>query len=152
MIQDTFDCCGLNGVQDMAWPFPNAQRGADACRVRFERNTACLEPWKAEERKVAIMLLVVPLAVFVWMVAIALSPTTQSSWLPSQLSLPGSQDGQIHRPRPAIGYRDLEDGAEEDSLHREINNLNKDSQLASHVERNRSRGSGLHEVWQEREA
>lgn len=87
-------------------------------------------------------------------VVIALSPTTESSWLPSQLSLPSpdAQDGRSHRPRPAIGYRDLEEAGEDDSLHREINNLNKDSRLATHIERNRSRGSGLqHEqdVWRD---
>lgn len=52
----------------MAWPFPDAQHGSDACVVRYERDQACLGPWRGEERKVAIMLLVVPVAVFVWMV------------------------------------------------------------------------------------
>lgn len=69
-IQDTFECCGLTSVRDMAWPFPSADRGSDACVVRFERDTPCLGPWKAEERKVAIMLLVVPVAVFAWMVSL----------------------------------------------------------------------------------
>lgn len=155
-IQDTFDCCGLTSVKDMAWPFPTADRSANACVERFERDTPCLEPWKAEERKVAILLLVVPVAVFVWMVVIALSPTTQSAWLPSQLSLPSGSSPEVHgqRPRPAIGYRDLEDVGDEDSLHREINNLNKDSHLATHVEGSRARGSGLRneqDVWRDRE-
>ena len=68
LIQDTFECCGLTSTRDMAWPFPQAGVDAGACVRRFERERACLEPWKAEERKVAIMLLVVPVAVFVWMV------------------------------------------------------------------------------------
>ena len=67
-IQDTFDCCGFSDQQDMAWPFPNATRGSDACLLRYEREQACLQPWREEERKVAIMLMVVPIAVFVWQV------------------------------------------------------------------------------------
>lgn len=69
-IQDAFDCCGLNSPKDMAYPFPSAShgRGADACMIRYERNEACMIPWRREEQKVAIMLLIVPLAVFVWKV------------------------------------------------------------------------------------
>ena len=53
----------------MAWPFPDAGHGADACVVRYEeRRGACLEPWKKEERRVAVMLLVVPVMVFLWKV------------------------------------------------------------------------------------
>ena len=69
-IQDAFECCGLNSVRDRAFPFPGNGHGADACMVRFERAQRCLEPWRAEERKVAIMLLVVPIAVFVWKVCL----------------------------------------------------------------------------------
>lgn len=70
MIQDSFQCCGLESTRDMAWPFPQAGRGADACERMFEGRDRCLEPWKAEERKVAVFLLVVPVAVFVWMVGL----------------------------------------------------------------------------------
>ena len=52
----------------MAFPFPDARHGADTCEVRYERDIRCLEPWREEERKVAIMLLVIPIAVFVWKV------------------------------------------------------------------------------------
>lgn len=68
VIQDAFRCCGLKSVKDMAWPFPDAMHQADACVRRYERDTACLGPWRAEERKVAVLLLVVPVAVFIWMV------------------------------------------------------------------------------------
>lgn len=70
-IQDAFNCCGLNSPRDMAYPFPDAQHQSDACMVRFERDTACIDLWRGEERKVAIMLLVVPIAVFVWKVSTA---------------------------------------------------------------------------------
>ena len=69
MIQDTFDCCGFNSPQHMAFPFKDKTRGDDACVVRYERSTACFEDWRGEERKVAIMLLVVPVAVFLWKVS-----------------------------------------------------------------------------------
>jgi hypothetical protein len=69
-IQDAFSCCGFNSPRDMAFPFPeNSRHGANACMERYERDTACFEPWREEERKVAIMLLVVPVAVFVWKVS-----------------------------------------------------------------------------------
>ena len=67
-IQDAFSCCGFRSLEDMAFPFPDARHGADTCEVRYERDIRCLEPWREEERKVAIMLLVIPIAVFVWKV------------------------------------------------------------------------------------
>ena len=67
-IQDAFNCCGLNSPRDMAFPFPDAKHGSDACMVRFERHKSCMEPWRSEERKAAVMLLVVPIAVFAWKV------------------------------------------------------------------------------------
>ena len=56
----------------MAFPFPDANHGSDACVVRYERDTACIDPWRDEERKVAIMLLIVPLAVFLWKVRLGI--------------------------------------------------------------------------------
>ncbi|KAK5175065.1 uncharacterized protein LTR77_000202 [Saxophila tyrrhenica] len=68
-IQDAFQCCGYASVKDMAWPFVDAGHDANACVVRYEeRGRSCADPWRGEERKVAIMLLVVPLMVFVWKV------------------------------------------------------------------------------------
>lgn len=67
-IQDAFQCCGFESPRDMAFPLPDKTHGADACMVRYERTTACIDPWREEERKVAIMLLVIPLAVFIWKV------------------------------------------------------------------------------------
>ena len=58
-IQDAFQCCGLMSMKDKAWPFPDATHDANACMVKYEeRSRACLDPWRDEERKVAIMLLV----------------------------------------------------------------------------------------------
>lgn len=67
-IQDAFDCCGFNSPQDMAFPFPDKTHGADTCMVRYERSTSCIEPWRAAERQVAIIMLVIPVAVFAWKV------------------------------------------------------------------------------------
>ena len=78
LIQSAFACCGFGSLRDMAWPFPDAQHGSDACVVRYERDVPCIGPWRGEERKVAILLLVVPLAVFVWMVRCLRSPPTRS--------------------------------------------------------------------------
>jgi len=140
-IQDAFNCCGFNSARDMAYPFPDASHGSDACLVRYERQRACMEPWRHEEQKVAIMLLVVPLAVFVWKIVIVLSPSSSSAWLPSAIRLP-DEEGSSRR-RPAIEYRDseaLEDGS---SVRAAVNALNEDSSLASRVEGGRVRPSQL---------
>ena len=174
-IQNAFTCCGFMTTKDMAYPFPDSTHDADACLIRYERDQACFEPWRLEERKVAIMLLVVPIAVFLWMVkamltpsinkmltseqvAIVLAPSSQSSWLPSHIRLP-SDSGQSdnHAPRkplPAIEYRDLEGQGEEDSLTRAVTGLNNDSQLALRVEGSRTKSSGLLNeaaMWREQE-
>lgn len=66
-IQDAFNCCGLMSTKDMAWPFPEkAHPDVNRCVVRFDRSRACIEPWRAEEQRVAIMLMIVPIAVFLW--------------------------------------------------------------------------------------
>ncbi|KAK5120316.1 hypothetical protein LTR85_006522 [Meristemomyces frigidus] len=161
-IQDAFQCCGLASPRDMAWPFPDSQHKSDACMVRFERDTGCLEAWRGEERKVAIMLLIVPLAVFVWKVAILLAPSSGSAWLPSAIHLPGDSPDSSRRRPAAIEYRDVEDmgegagdetaaAAEDDSVRAEVARLNNDSNLASHIEGGRSKNSGHNGLWREHE-
>lgn len=142
-IQDAFDCCGFKSPKDMAWPFQDKQHGADTCMIRFERDSACLEPWRATERKIAIMLLVVPVAVFLWKVALFLAPGFDAPWLPSAIRLPHDSPDEPVRPRPAITYHDLEDAGDDDSLRDEVNRLNKDSNLATHIEGGRIRPSPL---------
>jgi hypothetical protein len=73
-IQDAFNCCGFMSTLDMPFPRQDATHGNDACMVRYERDQACFEPWREEERKVAVMLLVVPMAVFLWKVRSATHP------------------------------------------------------------------------------
>jgi hypothetical protein len=63
-IQDAFDCCGFRSPQDMAFPFPQGHQGAQTCVVRYDRHASCMEPWAIMERKVAVMLLLVPMGVF----------------------------------------------------------------------------------------
>ena len=55
---------------------------------------------------------------------------------------------------PAIGYRDVEDQAEESSLSRAVTDLNTDSQLALRVEGSRTKSAGLLNeaaMWREQE-
>ena len=153
----------------MAFPFQDAGHGVEACVVRYERTAACFEPWRGEERRVAVMLLVVPVAVFAWMVRLRLLTYLLTHWVmililgvgrdctgallavvlaafayqPSEREHAGGESDAPRRPLPAIGYRDVEDQGEEDSLAREVTNLNKDSQLATHVEGSRTKSSGL---------
>lgn len=140
-IQDALNCCGFASTKDIAWPFPDHAHKSDACVVRYERDRSCLEPWRAAERKVAIMLLVVPVCVFAWKLALFLAPGFETSWLPSTIRLPTDHgESARDRPRAAITYRDLEEQGDEDSLREEVNQLNKDSNLATHVENGRRQG------------
>lgn len=77
-------------------------------------------------------------------VILASSSDGSWSWLPSTIRLPN--DAEAARTQPAIAYRDLEDAddsEEADSLRAEILRLNKDSNLASHIEGVRVRPSPL---------
>jgi len=142
-IQDAFNCCGFNGLRDMAYPFPDKTHGDDRCIVMYERDTICVNPWRDMERHVAIIMLVVPLAVFLWKTVLFFSPGVEGSWLPSAIRLPNeAADSANGRPRPAITFRDVEEG-EADSLRAEISRLNTDSNLATHVEAGRVRPSPL---------
>jgi hypothetical protein len=67
-IQDAFNCCGLHSVKDKAWPFPDKNHGVDACVKAFGRTKSCFESWRGEEQRMAVLLLLVPIAVFVWQV------------------------------------------------------------------------------------
>jgi hypothetical protein len=157
-IQDAFSCCGFNSPRDMAFPFPdnNNAQGSEACMIRYDRNTACVDSWREQERKVAIMLLVVPIAVFLWKVVILLSPSSSSFWLPTSIRLPDDSQPnspRSHRKRPqAITYRDIENADEDDSIQDEVQRLNNDSTLASRVEGERARSNGPyrdHDHWRE---
>ncbi|KAI7084272.1 hypothetical protein KC356_g6905 [Hortaea werneckii] len=145
-IQDAFNCCGLMSTKDMAWPFPEkAHPEADRCLVRFDRSQACIGPWRAEEQRVAVMLMIVPIAILV-----ILAPSSTSTWLPSAIRLPQEDLSTAGRPRQAIGYRDAD--GDEDSVRAEVNRLNKDSNTASQVEGERRRPSGHshfreHDYW-----
>lgn len=68
-IQDALHCCGLLSPRDMAFPFPDSRHGSEGCVVRYERERSCLRPWSGMERKVAVVLLVVVIAVFAWKVS-----------------------------------------------------------------------------------
>lgn len=110
-IQDTFQCCGLRDASDMAWPFPDGGHGADACLVRYggDRAGGCLEPWRAEEKRVGALMLVVAIGVFLWMVSIVSSPAdcytiltlqSRSSSSPCQLRSPSRSDTCCSCPSP----------------------------------------------------
>lgn len=95
-IQDAFQCCGLMNSHDEAWPFPDKITRVDACEKRFERTQGCLAPWRAEEQRLAGILMAVVLLVFVWQVS---APTSHllSSGLPIA----------VHYPRRTHEERDM---------------------------------------------
>lgn len=67
-IQDAFKCCGLQNAHDMAWPFPDKTHKATACEETYGRTNGCLVPWKAEEQRLAGVLMAVVGLVFLWQV------------------------------------------------------------------------------------
>ncbi|KAH6618764.1 hypothetical protein C7974DRAFT_317695, partial [Boeremia exigua] len=89
-IQNQYNCCGFASPTDMAWPFPSASHHADECKTLFDRTSACLGPWKAEEQHIAGLLMGVVGLVAVWAFAIVAVPTQRESWLhkvvPGQIS------------------------------------------------------------------
>ncbi|KAF2850897.1 hypothetical protein T440DRAFT_395941 [Plenodomus tracheiphilus IPT5] len=80
-IQDAFKCCGLTNPRDMAWPFPDKSHDQHACENMFGRTTGCLGAWKAEEQRIAGMLIGVVGMVFIWQFSIIAIPTKRESWL-----------------------------------------------------------------------
>ena len=79
-------------------------------------------------------------------VAIVLSPSSQSEWLPTQIRLPtdsSPEQGPGTARRPRIGYGAIEETGDVDSVRQEVNDLNKDSRTGAHVEFNRTRSAGF---------
>ena len=69
-IQDAFNCCGLINSRDMAWPFPDRTHDSHACEATYHgRTSGCLAAWKAEEQKIAGLLMTVVGMVFIWQVS-----------------------------------------------------------------------------------
>ncbi|UKZ82063.1 hypothetical protein TrVFT333_009847 [Trichoderma virens FT-333] len=50
LIQDTLNCCGLNTVRHMAYPFPRTGEKYSMCAETFGRDQACRAPWTAALR------------------------------------------------------------------------------------------------------
>ena len=63
-IQDVYQCCGLHTVKQMAWPFPNKDRDADACVNMFGRRESCFGQWRRDEQVSAGLLLLVAVITF----------------------------------------------------------------------------------------
>ncbi|TFA99304.1 hypothetical protein CCMA1212_008930 [Trichoderma ghanense] len=53
LIQDTLNCCGLNSVKDMAYPFRKPDQQYSVCAKMFGRSQACRGPWRAALRSSA---------------------------------------------------------------------------------------------------
>ncbi|TKA69869.1 hypothetical protein B0A49_05548 [Cryomyces minteri] len=159
-IQDAFQCCGLLGVKDRAFPFPDKEHGNDACVKVYGWQKSCLESWRAEERMVATLLLLVPLLVFLWKVdqiqmseqitvltthkiIIISAPSERPLWLSRLLRLPQTnRDAEQGSQRRALEYRSVgepysdnpvTEEAEEEVLE-ENRAVRGNSQLASRVQ------------------
>ncbi|XP_014553562.1 hypothetical protein COCVIDRAFT_107295 [Bipolaris victoriae FI3] len=124
-IQDAFSCCGLANSRDMAWPFPDRTHDSRACEATYHgRASGCLVAWKAEEQKIAGLLMTVVGMVFLWQFAIIAIPTQKDSWLhkvvPDRLSrvLAGDQGGDADSRRAidyVPGYNRYSDRIEEEA-------------------------------------
>ncbi|EMD96279.1 hypothetical protein COCC4DRAFT_184663 [Bipolaris maydis ATCC 48331] len=124
-IQDAFSCCGLANSRDMAWPFPDRTHDSRACEATYHgRASGCLVAWKAEEQKIAGLLMTVVGMVFLWQFAIIAIPTQKDSWLhkvvPDRLSrvLAGEEGGDADSRRAidyVPGYNRYSDRIEEEA-------------------------------------
>ncbi|CAA9960286.1 hypothetical protein PTMSG1_03691 [Pyrenophora teres f. maculata] len=154
-IQDAFNCCGLANSRDMAWPFPDKTHDQHACEKTYSgRANGCLGAWRAEEQRIAGLLIGVVSMVFVWQILIIVVPTQKESWLhriaPERLSrmLADERHGDTE-PHHAIGYpsshnrysdrieEEVEEEEEERSPERAIEEGNRhlDSALPGHLTR-----------------
>ncbi|EON67738.1 hypothetical protein W97_06992 [Coniosporium apollinis CBS 100218] len=106
-IQDQFRCCGLHSVYDMAWPFQDKTHVKSPCAESFDRQQSCFPAWRAEEQKVAGLLLLVSILVFLWQTAVVASPLPEPSWLDRILRSGRSrQDAESGQgPRRALEYQ-----------------------------------------------
>ncbi|KAH7359932.1 hypothetical protein BKA66DRAFT_426415 [Pyrenochaeta sp. MPI-SDFR-AT-0127] len=109
-IQNAFECCGFTNPRDMAWPFPDKTHDQHSCENAFHRNNGCMGAWKAEEQKLAGLLIGVVGMVFIWQFAIIAIPTQRESWLhriaPDRISrmIADERNGGNDEPQRAIGY------------------------------------------------
>jgi len=69
-IQDALQCCGFRSSRDMAFPFPDAHHGANACEQRYDRHFGCLGALIDQERFVSGRILAVVAGVFSWTVSL----------------------------------------------------------------------------------
>lgn len=69
VIQDKFDCCGLNSMKDRAWPF----NAPTSCISSYpDRHRSCFGPWQQAHQINAGLLLLVALIVFALKVSVPL--------------------------------------------------------------------------------
>ncbi|OJD39048.1 tetraspanin tsp3 [Diplodia corticola] len=83
-IQDALECCGFRSVYDMAWPFPQPDRGGrmqrSTCAETFGRSEACLAGWRGQERVVAGLLVVVCLGSWACQMIVTTRDSSRPSW------------------------------------------------------------------------
>ncbi|GAB7337054.1 hypothetical protein MBLNU457_g2462t1 [Dothideomycetes sp. NU457] len=148
-IQDAFQCCGLRSSRDMAFPFPGGRHGADACEVRYERTMGCFEAWEGRERVVAGIMMAVTVGVFLWMLVIVATPAIHPTAVRKALAYKDEDENPrvieygAYRDDPETAGAADDDADDTTSMRREIDALNRQSNLDSFVERNRTHHTDL---------
>ncbi|KAG7140470.1 hypothetical protein HYQ45_002773 [Verticillium longisporum] len=79
-IQDALDCCGYRSTRDRPWPFPTRDVEPGRCAVRFDRQTACAEPWRNALGRNAALGLAVVFAVAAMQIASLAVARGAESW------------------------------------------------------------------------
>jgi hypothetical protein len=111
-IQDALECCGFRSTNDMAYPFPSSRAGnppSPRCAETFDRDRACLGPWRAEERTMAGILLIIVMLVVLWQVLVLVGPRSATAWFG------GRRRDEERQVRGAVAYDEDED---EDAVER----------------------------------
>ncbi|OJD31835.1 tetraspanin tsp3 [Diplodia corticola] len=115
-IQDTFNCCGLRSVYDMAWPFEKHEAGntiPSTCPRTYGRDRSCFGAWRGEEQVVSGLIIVVCGGVWLWDMIILYVPGRRPSWLArgaDGTKLDNHVDTNGHAQR-TTEYLDTEDGS-----------------------------------------
>jgi hypothetical protein len=105
-IQDALDCCGLRSTKDMAFPFPASGKDPEMCRLTYGRSQNCMGRWRAEEQKIAAILLVVDVLIVLWQVAILFGRAPKiPTWLVRLLRTRRREGDPEHQSQRVIDYQ-----------------------------------------------
>ncbi|KAB2579564.1 hypothetical protein BFW01_g4781 [Lasiodiplodia theobromae] len=135
-IQDTFNCCGLHSIDDMAWPFAKHEAGRtvpSTCWRTYKREKSCFGAWREQEQIISVLIIVVCGGVWLWDMIILYMPGRRPSWL-TRVANGTKSNGHVgangHAQR-GVEYIDTENGGYHDTPIIRVEDANADAEVES---------------------